>query len=251
MDPSQNSLKASLKSLLTELESIKNKPTNKQVYIQRISDVEGKFHRFHEEVTPKPVLSELYTCVGRMRFYDEMLAIYFEILDNDKVQRLWPAKATWKVELVDDDDNSVDPFPLGEASCLFNKPRQGFTSHPTDWISIRYNDIRQSRLIGADNSITIKWTVLVEPVLQNIYLEEFEQLLINAERYFDFFNGGEISQIKESLAEIKNKSEEHERKISDLQNLLPEIQEKLNVIENKQDSIDGQFKTIICKLKQN
>ncbi|KAK0049969.1 hypothetical protein Bpfe_020520 [Biomphalaria pfeifferi] len=186
-----------------------------------------------------------------MRFYDEMLAIHFEILENDKVQRLWPAKATWKVELVDDDDGSIEPFCLGEASCLFNKPRQGFTSHSTDWISIRYNEIQQSRLICADNSITIKWTVLVEPVLQNIYLEQFEQLLINAEQYFDFFNGGEINLIKESLAEIKNKSEEHERKISHLQSILPEIKEKLNVIENKQDSIDGQFKTIICKLKQN
>ncbi|KAI8776117.1 hypothetical protein BgiMline_034355 [Biomphalaria glabrata] len=202
MHSSQHSLKTSLKSLLTEIDGIKNSPTNEKEYIQRISDVEVKFQKFHEEVTPKPVLSDLYTCVGKIKCYDDMLAIHFELLDNDKVQRLWSAKATGKVELVDD-ESSIDPFPLGEASCLFNKPRQGFTAHPSDWISIRYNDIRQSRLIGPDNSMTIKWTVLVEPVLQNIYLEQFEQLLINAERYFDFFNGGEISQIKESLSEIK------------------------------------------------
>ncbi|KAI8776120.1 hypothetical protein BgiMline_034359 [Biomphalaria glabrata] len=251
MDGSKDSFKDSLKLLVSEIETLKKTPSKQVKYIQRISDIESKFNSFHEEVTPKPVLSYLYTCVGRMKFYgDQILSIYLEVSDNEKAKQFWPAKARWKVELLDENNQNSSAFNLGESTCLFNKPRQGFTAHPSDWISIRYNDFRQSRLIGPDNSMTIRWTVLVEPVLQNIYFEQFEQLLINAERYFDFFNGGEIKQIKDKVSELRITNIEHEKKMSDLMTEFPKIKKRLTDIEEKQNLIDIEFRKIYSKNEQ-
>ncbi|KAH9524155.1 hypothetical protein Btru_048270 [Bulinus truncatus] len=254
MASSSLAFKSSLNSVLNEIEKLKVNPPNCKEYTLRIADIEQKFDRFYEEVTPKPVLSDVYTCVGRMKFYgDGMLFIYLEISENDRGPLPWPVRATWRVELLDENDysNKEKIYKLGEATCLFNKPRQGFVSHPNDWISVKLDQIKYSGRISQDRSVTIRWSVITEPVLQDVYLEQFVELLKTTQKYFDCFHGDELKEIQNGVSAATEKSKEHEEKISSLQKLIPGINEKLDKIEIKQDSIDAHYKNIQSFLDNN
>ncbi|KAH9505585.1 hypothetical protein Btru_055954 [Bulinus truncatus] len=204
-----------------KIQARKENVPNPEVHLHK---VRLNFSTYSEESTPKPALSnEMYTCVGRLKFYpDKMIYMYLEVSTNPRFPKApWPAKVTWKVELIDENDDTRK-LPLGESSFIFNKPKQGFASHPNDWISVSYNQLKGSPLIGPDKSMTIKWSVISEPALEYLYLEQLEDIILQREINSDRLN---LRRGLEKIEEINNLSKENTVKISKLHGCIERIQE--------------------------
>ncbi|CAL1528223.1 unnamed protein product, partial [Lymnaea stagnalis] len=202
-----------LRMLLEFLKDNKMNPasTKPKTYRQKIEKCKTKFDRYHETTTPKSVLSKSYNCTGRLKFYsDKMLYIYLEVAEKLKKPLpctfMWPVKLTWKVDIIDEDDedNTASCCCLGQATSIFNKPNQGFVSFPNDWIAKDFNAIDIPKFLADDGSMTLRWTVITEPLLPSVYVEDFQKLLVKLEVICNNYEGPEVllSHIKKVAHEI-------------------------------------------------
>lgn len=249
MDESVTKLSDNLKEILKYLRSKKQSiklGADNTFYIQRITKFKDRFHQYYEEITPKVHLGSLYSCTGRLKFYqDNKLYIYLEVSEKTTNSHgsaaVWPVKLTWKLEIVDQDKD--DSFSLGEASCTFNKPRQGFVAHPNDWICVDYERIVHSGLIGRDGAATLRWTFVATPILQVDNVEEFQKILENLEIFCDHYEGPEIMliHIQKSVDEILKKRNESVETVSRLENKLCDVDTKLDRIEKLQGNFQQKF----------
>ncbi|CAL1528218.1 unnamed protein product, partial [Lymnaea stagnalis] len=122
----------------------------------------------------------------------------------------------WKLEIVDEDSGKT--VSLGEASCVFNRPRQGFVSHPNDWISIDLDTIVSSGCIAPDGSATLKWTVVTKPILQIENVAEFHEILETLKTFCDNYEGPE-----EQISYILRKVLENGDRMTRMENILSDM----------------------------
>ncbi|KAH9489589.1 hypothetical protein Btru_037580, partial [Bulinus truncatus] len=201
MDPSQKKL---LQEIKLKILSRRGNAPPPRIHLQRISDIRSKFEVYSEDATPKPALSNIYSCVGRIKFYpskDMFMNLELSNIAGSFNQSIWPVRATWQIEMIEESD-STKTFPVGENHYIFNKPRQGFVSHCSDMFSITLDQLEESGMIGPDGSVTFKWSVSAFPALELEYLELLEDILLDIDLNEDRFDYGCLNLIRQLLVEL-------------------------------------------------
>ncbi|KAK0049970.1 hypothetical protein Bpfe_020521 [Biomphalaria pfeifferi] len=238
-----DNFKTSIQNIRVCAENLREEAIFKANY-SRIDNVEEKFQNYLEEVTAKSIFNEMYFCRIRMKFYgDKMLFFYLEISENGQEEAIWPVKITWKVEIIDE-NNAEDKkkvLVLGELSSLYNKPKEGLASHSNDWISVNLEKIISSGLIS-DNSVTVKWSALVEPVLIDNFLDRFEELVGSAEDQFDVFHK-HLHDVKDDVAWASSSTTAHECGVSRVKSELPDVNDKLDKLLETLEYMDCYLKS--------
>ncbi|KAK6961637.1 hypothetical protein BgiMline_034364 [Biomphalaria glabrata] len=235
--------KTSMQNIKVCAEDLRKEAIFKAKY-SRIDNVEEKFQNYLEEVTAKSIFNDMYFCRIRMKFYgDKMLFFYLEVSENGQEKAIWPVKITWKVEIIDE-NNTEDKkkvLVLGELSSLYNKPKEGLASHSNDWISVSLEKIISSGLIS-DNSVTVKWSALVEPVLMDNFLYRFEMLVKSAEDKFDFFHK-HLQEVKNDVSLASSSTTDHECGVSKINSQLSDVNQKLDEILERLKLMDSYLKS--------
>ncbi|KAK6961629.1 hypothetical protein BgiMline_034356, partial [Biomphalaria glabrata] len=244
MAQGEENFKTSIQNIRAYAEGLRKEAIFKENY-SRIDNVVEKFQNYLEEVTAKTIFNKMYFCRIRMKFYgDKMLFFYLEVSENGQEEAIWPVRITWKVEIIDE-NNAEDKkkvLVLGELSSLYNKPKEGLASHSNDWISVSLEKMISSGLIS-ENSVTVKWSALVEPILMDNFLDRFEKLVKSAEDKFDFFHK-HLQEVKHDVSWASSSTTDHECGVSKINSDLPDVNQKLDKLLERLEHMDCYLKSL-------
>lgn len=205
------------------------KPKTKS-YKHTIYNIENSFSKYAEYKTPKQQISTFGKWMGRLKFYgDNLLYLYLEVYpsqqsNNQTFRAEWPAKITWKVEIIDDNDDKRIHV-IDQTWCYFHKPRQGDRALPNDWMKVHLDVIKNTGLIQPDGSIVLRWTVTLESVMYCAQVDDMKNILENVNTLIDQGESASnlCQKLKADVEKVMEIASNSERKIERISEQVQEL----------------------------